>query len=314
MNALKSQTGLIVGHWISFGVTLVMMIVVDIMSCTGLKRRKKLKGCFRKYGPLILCLISTVFILAEPTRHILSDNGIWPLCWEGAIPRINQTWNDGCVVSSLEYKCNLPCCIPMESYMEEYPNDDPPAGTRNESELVLDDPAWAGHFFYPYCQNPINNETIPYLNNVTGKPNCDQPKDSVDYQYHGPAPLIDDTQYEYITRLECRCDACVIDETMQYLAPVGWIFTVTLTYTGFVLLAIGALWNANIVAKLKKLKGKCAELKAQREALDGDEVVAKRATTTSTHGSEDGKEVKEIGGSDFGDLNFGEPQAEDCED
>lgn len=286
-----------------------MMIVVDIMSCTSLKRRKKLKGCFRIYGPLILCLLATVFIMAEPSRHVLSDNGIWPLCWEGQIPRINQTWNDGCVVSSLEYKCNLPCCIPMEDYLEEYPDDNPPAGTRNESVLDLTDPAWDDHFFYPYCQNPLTNDTIPYLNNVTGKTNCDKDKDSVDFLYHGPADPIEGIQYKYITRLECRCDACVIEETMQYLAPIGWIFTVTLTYSGFVLLAVGALWNANIIAKVKKLKGKCAELKAQQQALkEKDEQEDAKATTQGS------TEVKEVGTAEFSGLDFGAPAEEDCED
>ncbi len=272
MNALKSETGLLVGHWISFGLTLVMMIVVDVMACTSLKNRKKQPTFFCRFGPLIFCLLATLFIMAEPSRHILSDTGLWPLCWEGAIPRINQTWNDGCAVSSLEYKCNVPCCIPMVNYTAEYPNNDPPAGTRNvsstgENLLNLTDPAWQDHFYYDYCFNTTSGATVPYLNTTTGLPNCNQPADSVDFSYYGdvqgPAEL------NYTRLLECRCDACVFDETMQYLSPVGMIFTVTLTYSGFVLLAVGAMWNANIVKKIKKLSQKCKELKESRNKQPG---------------------------------------------
>lgn len=324
VNALKSQTGLIVGHWISFGVTLVMMIVVDFMTIKSLKQRRKLKPCFRRFGPLILCLLATVFIMAEPTRHVLSDNGVWPLCWagNGTIPRINQTWNDACVASSLEYECNIPCCVPMEEYKEEFPNNDPPAGTRNESLLNLTDPAWQDHFWYDHCVD-AEGHVFDYLNATTNKPNCNKPKDSVDYLYHGD---VGETGLTYERILECTCDACVQVETMQFLSPVGWIFTVTLTYSGFVLLAIGALWNANIVKKIKKLKEKCRELKDQKArqtaggeagfeegGKSGSVSVAVSDSGSNNKAATEGTNVPEIGGGEF-DLKFDAPQDEDCSD
>mmetsp|Transcript_49181 Transcript_49181/g.73107 ORF Transcript_49181/g.73107 Transcript_49181/m.73107 type:complete len:285 (-) Transcript_49181:1029-1883(-) len=284
-----------------------MMIVVDIMACTSLKRRKKFKF-FVRFGPLILCLLATFFIMAEPTRHVLSDNGVWLLCWEGAIPRINQTWNDMCVSSSLEYQCNVPCCVTMESYEQEYPDNNPPEGTRNitstgENALNLTDPAWQDHFYYDYCFNPQTNETIDYLNSTTGNPNCNKDEDSVDYKYFGDVGAPD---WIAIQKLECKCDACVFEETMQFLSPVGWIFTVTLTYSGFILLAVGALWNANIVAKLKKLSAKCRELKEARAKLD-ESAEGNRSAKASVAGSE-ATEVSEVA------FDFGAPQEEECED
>jgi hypothetical protein len=209
--------------------------------------------------------------MAEPTRHILSDNGVWPLCWQGQIPRINQTWNDGCVVSSLEYKCNIPCCIPMDTYLEEYPDNNPPAGTRNETVLDLTDPAWLNHFYYPYCRNNATQAVVPFLNSTTGEPQCVAPSSSAEFAWYGEHASEGAAAWTYFTQLECRCDACVFEETMAYLSPVGDIFTVTLTYTGFVLLAVGALWNANIVKKLKKLSDKCKELKAANQNNNKDE-------------------------------------------
>ena len=43
------------------------------------------------------------------------------------------------------------------------------------------------------------------------------------------------------------------------------VFTITLTYSGFILLAVGSLWNADIVAKIKKLKDQCQKLREQQE-------------------------------------------------
>eukprot|EP00750_Incisomonas_marina_P033821 INCI997.1.p1 GENE.INCI997.1~~INCI997.1.p1 ORF type:complete len:287 (+),score=38.65 INCI997.1:433-1293(+) len=286
-----------------------MMIVVDVMSCTSLKNRKKMKPCFCRFGPLILCLLATIFIMAEPSRHVLSDTGVWPLCWQGAIPRINQTWNDGCVVSSLEYHCNVPCCVSMDDYLQEYPDNNPPPGTRNVSEtgqnlLNLTDPAWQNHFYYDYCVDLTTGAKVDYLNATTGLPNCDKPSDSADFQYFGSVGAASNLNYTQI--LECRCDACVFDETMQYLAPVGWIFTVTLTYSGFILLAVGALWNANIVKKLKKLSEKCKELKAARERAEMEE---NQTESGKQKASSVGTEVSEVGGFDFGAA----PE-EDCAD
>jgi len=131
---------------------------------------------------------------------------------------------------------------------------------------------------------------------------------------------------------------------MQFLSPVGWIFTVTLTYSGFILLAVGALWNANIVrlslrslqisvsaatvhwrlsvvwtaaliissfllrqvAKLKKLSAKCRELKEARAKLD-ESAEGNRSAKASVAGSE-ATEVSEVA------FDFGAPQEEECED
>ena len=183
----------------------------------------------------------------------------------------------------------------METYLEEYPDNNPPAGTRNETLLNLTDPAWEDHFWYDQCIDPVTNATYDYLNATTGTPNCNKPTDSADFAWYGDAM----TGLVYEKVLECTCDACVQVETMQFLSPVGWIFTVTLTYSGFVLLAIGALWNANIVKKIKKLKEKCRELKAQKSEID-----EKKPT-----------EAAEIGSSEFDDMNFDLPKEnEDCED
>jgi len=46
------------------------------------------------------------------------------------------------------------------------------------------------------------------------------------------------------------------NENMSCLSPIGWIFTVFFTYSGFFLLFVGTMWNANIIGKLKAIRQK----------------------------------------------------------
>ena len=48
-------------------------------------------------------------------------------------------------------------------------------------------------------------------------------------------------------------------------SQVGIVFTITLTYLGFVLLAIGSLWNADILSKIRKLRKQCQKLREMQE-------------------------------------------------
>lgn len=52
------------------------------------------------------------------------------------------------------------------------------------------------------------------------------------------------------------------EETIKCLSTTGVFFTIIFTYVGFILLACGTLWNANIVDKLKDIREKWRELRA----------------------------------------------------
>lgn len=62
------------------------------------------------------------------------------------------------------------------------------------------------------------------------------------------------------------CDS----ETIRCLSVTGVFFTIIFTYVGFILLAWGTLWNANIIDKLKAVREKWRELRAQSRATDDD--------------------------------------------
>lgn len=68
------------------------------------------------------------------------------------------------------------------------------------------------------------------------------------------------------------CDS----ETIRCLSVTGVFFTIIFTYVGFVLLAWGTLWNANILDKLRDVREKWRELRAA--AREGDD---ERAHLTS---------------------------------
>jgi len=50
-------------------------------------------------------------------------------------------------------------------------------------------------------------------------------------------------------------------EEMACLSVVGVLFTIVATYSGFVLLAVGTLWNANICDKMKEIRAQWRKLR-----------------------------------------------------
>lgn len=63
---------------------------------------------------------------------------------------------------------------------------------------------------------------------------------------------------------DCNCDLCTPpdQENIAHLSFIGWVFTIGCTYSGFILLAIGTLWNANITKKLKLMRKRWKELRS----------------------------------------------------
>jgi hypothetical protein len=65
---------------------------------------------------------------------------------------------------------------------------------------------------------------------------------------------------------KCNCDNCVPaeHETIGHLSFIGVLFTICFTYIGFTLLAVGTLWNADIVKKMGKIKKQWKQIQEQR--------------------------------------------------
>jgi len=52
-------------------------------------------------------------------------------------------------------------------------------------------------------------------------------------------------------------------ENLTNLSPIGWLFTIVFTYSGFTCLFVGVFWNADIVKKLKVIKQRWRQLRGQ---------------------------------------------------
>lgn len=64
------------GHWISFGVTLAMMI--GLCTYVGFQSRSRRGSTWQRMGPFILCVDAAMFIMMDLTRHVLQDIKVWP--------------------------------------------------------------------------------------------------------------------------------------------------------------------------------------------------------------------------------------------
>ena len=58
----------------------------------------------------------------------------------------------------------------------------------------------------------------------------------------------------------------VADENLLHLSTIGILFTIVATYSGFALLAIGTLWNADIAKTLRSIRDRWAALRAAAAA------------------------------------------------
>jgi hypothetical protein len=92
-----------------------------------------------------------------------------------------------------------------------------------------------------------------------------------DNHYSGPQSFVTRAlshtpfRYPYLGKYHIACvGGDINNEAPKCLNAVGIIFTYAITYTGFLLLAIGTLWNANIVKKLREIRGQWRALRGSR--------------------------------------------------
>jgi len=90
------------GHWISFGITLLMMMLVNFFIYWSLKNRSRRRGFWHYWGPQILTLCAAPLIMADLFRHVLQDTGVWKECDRAP----DVIWNSSCNWSSSQYKCS----------------------------------------------------------------------------------------------------------------------------------------------------------------------------------------------------------------
>lgn len=104
------------GHTISFYTTAALMLLVG-----GVLVREPLYGarvyaptCKTKWGPFLTFVVAAMFIMIEPTRHMIGDSHVWSWCGNNAqFDRINSTdaFPSQCAWSNTQYHCSQVCCV-----------------------------------------------------------------------------------------------------------------------------------------------------------------------------------------------------------
>jgi len=275
------------GHLISFFITLTLMVVVGFYLYSATQGQRYYLPFRQKYGPFMVLCVAAPLIMADLVRHLLQDNNVWLECGNNpTFSRINssESFPDSCFWSSSQYHCEEKCCVPTWMADPEkpstykwfpdqsifFPNDTTAVqfGTLRSDGTVYFPPGFdlskppftlftAPLVLYDdFTINPINFTANLLANGSFPGISCK----------YGVNPL---TGYCLMPEVEtCDCDHCLPDahENMAHLSPMGWLFTIGFTYSGFVLLAVAVMWNANIVHKLKGLKTKWRQLRAQVNA------------------------------------------------
>jgi len=212
----------------------------------------------------------------------------------------SDPYPDTCWWSSYQFHCTVQCCVPTwlpvpdsnYSRYAFYPRQSvffPAPNAIPGSQFATLRPD--GTIFFPpafdHSQQPfeVYNGSDPILFYETGKLN---PQRGSATQADCPFGVNKDTGYCFLTNTSlpyeeqlrqlprpkpnlpydnstnagsCDCNQCTPTETMTHSSPMGVLFTIFFTYTGFLLLAIAVMWNANIIAKLKKIRKQWNELR-----------------------------------------------------
>jgi len=96
LSGVASAAARTLGHYISFGITLTMMVLVNIY--IGYKSSKRKGRVLRKYGPLFCTLIAGCLIMLDLTRHCLADLKIWTAT---SYPIGSAEYRPGCTAQNI---------------------------------------------------------------------------------------------------------------------------------------------------------------------------------------------------------------------
>jgi len=250
----------------------------------------------KRYGPFLLQQLAVCLVIADPLRHVLFDVGLWAGCSNNpTYARINSTdaFPSGCYDSSYQYRCTVPCCVPTwkatSNATTEYAWSPPQSQLPQLATLRPDGTIYLPSG-YAAAQQPwevfkpgalLWESGLAHAGAGGGlsDADCEHGANSAT----GYCFLVDEaTPMPYADRLkllplkdaakpfdaetnphECNCNQCSPSETMSHLAPLGILFTLVFTYTGFLLLAMAVAWNANIAQKLRGMRAKWQALRGR---------------------------------------------------
>ena len=78
ISGVVTEAARTLGHWISFGLTMVMMYGLAIYVYCHRRKRVIQESHWKRWGPFYLTLGAAFLVNLDPTRHILQDLEWWP--------------------------------------------------------------------------------------------------------------------------------------------------------------------------------------------------------------------------------------------
>lgn len=280
------------GHWISFAITSLMMLVVGVYlyrPASSGHRSRLPRG--KRWGPLATFCLAVPLIMADLCRHLAQDGGLWLECGHNPFyNRVNSTdpFPAQCAWSSSQYRCDVACCVPTfdampsggvgwtspQTYYFPAPNSTAPQfATLGANGTVVYAPTFNKSLL------PYRVFAVPFVPSASGASAASPGGKSDDECVYG---VNRETGYCYLVSPlappevqraqlpqkdghgSCDCDECQPSENMANLSGVGILFTICFTYTGFILLSVAVLWNANIVSKMRRVRARWRELRGNR--------------------------------------------------
>ena len=95
---------------------MLLFLGVYLYRAASTGSRAWLESRSQRLGPFAVLCLAGPLILADTTRHLLQDYGVWHGCGNNQyFSRINTSdpFPDACFWSSSQYRCSVPCCVPV---------------------------------------------------------------------------------------------------------------------------------------------------------------------------------------------------------
>lgn len=248
-----------------------MMLVILGYVCSGVSKRKN-QPFYKKYGPPFIVFIAVQLIMADPTRHVLLQSH-YPL---DDFPAYNQDPAKGHPVG-----LNVTACVEMngkEAWIKDTAECNTCFGSSDQHKYSATTFKSLGKTFFPSFY-PDGSQFIETCDDLGGKDsqgnNCSWYNDNPCECGKHDRPKSGSVPAWNASVSCCQCGGgggpCKGSPDgglhLHCLTEVGWIFTILFTYSGFLMLMWGVLWNANICQIIARIRTRWATLKQQQQGF-----------------------------------------------
>lgn len=229
-----------------------MMILILGYVCTGVAKRKN-QPFYKKFGPPLIVFLAVQLIMADPTRHIFIQSH-YPL---DTFPA---------------QKLNVSACTSQQNgttWIEDPSQCNTCFGSDDQRLYHASTFKSLAKQYFPSFY-PDGSQFIETCEDLGG---TDKNGHTCDWYVANPCECgKHDPKGWSASSACCQCGGgggpCKGSPDgglhLHCLTEVGWIFTILFTYSGFLLLMWGVLWNANICQIIGRIRAKWTVLKQQK--------------------------------------------------